>query len=176
MRIEKIKVGALESNCYILNIGNDVIVIDPGDEGDKIKSKIKNKNVIAVLITHNHFDHVGALSMFENNLIKDVNTFKESENQIADFKFQVIKTPGHTDDSVTYYFYEDEVMFTGDFLFKDTIGRCDFPNSNNIEMISSLNIIKNYQDNIKIFPGHGDESILGLEKNNFDYYINFLKY
>lgn len=67
MKVEILKVGFLKENCYILIIGEDVIVIDPGDDFVKIKEKIKNKNLKVVLITHRHFDHVGAL----NDLLKE---------------------------------------------------------------------------------------------------------
>ena len=176
MQVTKIKVGPLECNCYILKKDDYAIIIDPGDDQDKIKNEIKDITVKAVLITHNHFDHVGALDMFDKSLVKDCKSLTEGKYEIGNFKFEVIETKGHTDDSITYYFYDDDLMFTGDFLFKETIGRCDFPNSNNDDMINSLNKIKNYNNDIKIYPGHGEESILGLEKRNFDYYINFLKY
>ena len=105
MKIEKIKVGYLETNCYILSIDNDCIVIDPGDEYNKIKDKIGNKNVKGVIVTHNHFDHIGALSYFNN--IYDYNNLNEGINNIDKFIFEVIYTPGHTNDSICIYFKED---------------------------------------------------------------------
>lgn len=175
MQIKRIKVGELECNCYILEIDNNVIVIDPGDDKEIINKEIENKNILAVLITHNHFDHVGATSLFDENIIKDYNSFNEEKYQIGNFKFEIIKTPGHTDESITYYFYEDDIMFTGDFIFKDTIGRTDFSNSNNSDMIKSLKKISEYS-NVKIYPGHGDSTNIDLEKVKFDYYISFLKF
>ena len=62
-------------------------------------------------------------------------------------------------------------MFTGDFLFKDNIGRCDLPTGNVAKMKESINKIKKYSDNIKIYPGHGEETNLGYEKKN-NYYFN----
>ena len=60
MNIKRIKVGRLQANCYILEKDNKVLIIDPGDEFDKIDELIDGE-VIGVLITHNHFDHVSAL-------------------------------------------------------------------------------------------------------------------
>ena len=88
-------------------------------------------------------------------------------------KFDVIYTPGHTDDSITFYFEKEKVMFVGDFIFKGSIGRLDF-GGNETDMKNSLKLIKKYPDDIIIYPGHNESTILGLEKNNyyFNEYIN----
>lgn len=164
MKISIIKVGYLEANCYILEKDKKVIVIDPGDEYDKIAPFIKNKEIVKVLITHYHPDHIGALSHFEDKLI--LKNPKETTYNIGPFSFIVIYTKGHTSDSITYYFKEEEVMFTGDFLFKETIGRTDLPGGNQNEMLKSLNKIKSYPGVIKIYPGHGPSTTLKHEKEN----------
>ena len=71
MNIETVVVGPLQTNCYIISKNNKCIVIDPGDEYNKIKSVIGNKEVAGVIVTHYHFDHIGALSNFNKNLILD---------------------------------------------------------------------------------------------------------
>ena len=78
----------------------------------------------------------------------------------------MLETKGHTTDSVTYYFYLDNIMFTGDFIFKETIGRTDLETGNMNEMKISLEKIKSYDDSIIIYPGHGDITNLGYEKEN----------
>lgn len=123
MKIDRIVVGSLFTNCYILSIGNNCIVIDPGDDYFKIKSAIGDKKVNGVIITHRHFDHIGALKYFNN--IYDKNNLKEGINNIDNFKFEVIYTPGHTDDSICIYFKDNNIMFVGDFIFKNGIGRTD---------------------------------------------------
>ena len=90
---------------------------------------------------------------------------------VTDFNYEIIKTPGHTDDSISFYFKEDNIMFTGDFLFYHTIGRCDLENSNILDMKNSLNLISSYSDDIKIYPGHGKDTLLGKEKKLFDMYF-----
>ena len=156
MKIERVKVSYLETNCYILSIDNDCIVIDPGDEYNKIKDKIGNKNIKGVIVTHNHFDHVGALSYFDN--IYDYNNLSEGINNIDKFKFEVIYTPGHTTDSICIYFKDDNIMLTGDFIFNDGLGRTDL-GGNNLDMIKSIDKISKYP-NVKIYPGHGEDSYL----------------
>lgn len=163
MKITKVVVGLLEENCYILEKDNTVIVIDPGDEYKKIKKVIGNKKVKKVLITHHHPDHIGALKYFDENLI--LTDLKEKTYNIGSFEFEVIFTKGHTNDSVTYYFKKDKIMFTGDFIFKDSIGRTDMPTGSMQEMILSLKKISNYP-NVTIYPGHGDKTTLEYEKKH----------
>lgn len=164
MKIDRVIVGNLYTNCYILSIDNECLVIDPGDEYDKIKKAISNKKVIGTIITHHHFDHIGAIDYFNN--IYDYNNLKEGINKIGKFIFEVIYTPGHTNDSICIYFKDDNIMFVGDFLFKDGIGRTDLGGNIN-DMHKSLIKIKKYNSSIKIFPGHGDYSKLGNEVNKW---------
>ena len=167
MKIEMVEVGDLACNCYILSLDNHVLVIDPGDEYDKIMKVINNREIDGVLITHYHFDHVGALEECIKNYNCNVIDYKNKINNIGPFKYEIIDTPGHKDDSVTYYFKDSKVMFVGDFIFKDSIGRCDLLGGNINEMKKSINLIKKYDSNIVLYPGHGDKTTLGYEiKNN----------
>jgi hypothetical protein len=75
-------VGPLETNCYILSIDNKCLVIDPGDEYNKIKEVIGNNDVLGVIVTHYHFDHIGALDNFNKSLILDKNNLEEKEYNI----------------------------------------------------------------------------------------------
>lgn len=173
MKIKTLKVGYLQTNCYILEIDNDVIVIDPGDEYEKIKNEIKNLNVCAILITHHHFDHIGALKHFNNIDIYDYNNLKEKTYNIGKFNFDVIYTKGHTNDSITYYFKETNNMFVGDFVFKNSIGRTDLETGNINEMLKSINKIKKYPKKTNIYPGHGEKTTLEEEmKNNPFFFMN----
>lgn len=165
MEINRVVVGDLETNCYILSIDKDALIIDPGDEYNKIINSLGNKNILGILITHHHFDHIGALKYF-NYPIYDYNNLEERNHKIGRFNFNVIYTKGHTNDSICFYFKKDNIMFTGDFIFKNAIGRTDL-GGNDIDMYNSLNKIKSYDDSIKIYPGHGDSSTLGEEKRRF---------
>ena len=172
MKIKRVVTGSLEENCYVLIHNNDCLVIDPGDDFNLILEEIKNYNLLAILITHHHFDHVGALDELLN--YKDVPIYdykiEEKDYEINNFKFKIIKTLGHTDDSITFYFYEDNTMFTGDFLFKESIGRTDLPTGDNILMKQSLEKIKKYPKEIKIYPGHGEDTTLEYELN-YNYFL-----
>lgn len=168
MRIDRVVVGPLQTNCYILSMGNDCVVIDPGDEYDKIKRVINNKNVLGCIITHYHFDHIGAIKYFDN--IYDINNLEEGINNIGPFIFEVIYTKGHKEDCISIYFKKQNIMFVGDFIFKDSIGRTDLEGGNFNLMLNSIKKIKKYSDNIILYPGHGKETNLGYEKKNNIYF------
>ena len=157
---------------YIIENNNSVLVIDPGDDFNKILNVIGNRNVVGIIITHYHFDHIGALSELKekyNVSVYDINNMSEGENKIENFIFDVIYTPGHKEDAITIYFNDEKIMFTGDFIFKDGVGRCDLPGGNPKEMIASIERIKKYEEAL-IYPGHGDKTILSYEINNNIYF------
>ena len=160
MNIKRVVVGSLEENCYIVEKNNKCIIIDPGDEADKIISNITCE-VVGILITHYHFDHIGALDE-----LKEKYNIKENNYDIDGFNFEVIETPGHTSDSKTYYFKDNNIMFVGDFLFRDGIGRMDLPTGSVNDMKKSLDMIFTYPSNTIIYPGHGECSTLGEELLN----------
>lgn len=170
MKIDKLVVGPLQENCYILEKNKKVLVIDPGDEFNKINNFIKDKTLVGILITHNHFDHIGALKELKDTYkvkLYDRTNLEETIYNIDTFKFEVIFTPGHTKEEISYYFKEENIMFTGDFLFKNGIGRCDLPGGNEEDMLDSLFKMKGYPRDTIIYPGHGEKSILGMELDKY---------
>lgn len=166
MIIERIIVGNLKTNCYVLIKDNDCLIIDPGADANKIISKIDKLNVVGIIITHYHFDHIEALEEVKNKFsvpVYDINNLKEKEYQINNFTFDVIYTKGHHNTSITIYFKDEKIMFTGDFIFKESIGRTDLETGNINEMKNSLEKIKKYPKDIIIYPGHGEFTTLGYE-------------
>ena len=170
VEVDRVVVGVYEANCYILSKNNKCLVIDPGDEFNKIKPLLENKELTGVLVTHKHPDHIGALKYFDQNIVYSFDNLKEGIKEIGPFRFEVIYTKGHTNDSITYYFKEEGIMFTGDFLFKGSIGRMDLPTGSAEEMKQSLSKIKKFP-NIKIYPGHGNSTTLEEEKQNNIYFF-----
>ena len=165
MKIKVVKVGFLETNCYILNKDNNNLIIDPGSDYEKIIKEVDG-NIIGILITHNHDDHIGALPYFKEVPIYNLDNLKEGLNKIDYFKFEVIKTKGHTNDSISFLF--ENILFSGDFIFKGTIGRTDL-GGNNEDMKISIETILSYDDLI-IYPGHGDKTTLNEERDMLEYY------
>ena len=133
LEIEKIVVGDLRCNCYIVKKNHKCLIIDPGDNALEIKNACQDYQCEEILVTHHHFDHVGALKELEEFYHVRHNEFLRKT-----FQYEVIKTPGHASDCLTFYFRDEKVMFTGDFLFYHTIGRCDLETSNVLDMKKSL--------------------------------------
>ena len=174
MNIDVVKVGYLETNVYILSKDGHVLIIDPGDEPERIINKVKGK-VDGIIVTHHHFDHVGALNEIKekyNTKVYDRFYLTEGENQIGEFSFEVIYTPGHTDDLISIYFKDEEALFCGDFIFKGSIGRFDFPESDFNDMQKSIKKVIKYPKTTHIYPGHGDKTTLGDEYNMLMSYLN----
>ena len=172
MEVKCIVTGFLDENCYLLIKNNTCLVVDPGDDFLKIKKEIGDNKVLGVLITHSHADHIGALRNFLTK--RSIKIFKKSnleekEYTIGDFKFNCIYTPGHSKDSVTFYFMEEKAMFIGDFIFKESIGRCDLPGGSEAEMRESINKILSYDSEIILYPVHYEHTTLGYEKLNNPY-------
>ena len=170
MNIKRIEVGYLKTNCYIVENNDECLVIDPGDEFDKIKDNI-TKNVVGVIITHNHFDHVGAVDdilKYYNVSLYNKDNLKEGSNKIGNFEFDIIYNSGHTMDSISIIF--NNIMFSGDFIFEDTIGRCDLGGDFN-NMKESIKKILKSDINYKIYPGHGNSTFLDKERKNLESWL-----
>lgn len=114
--------------------------------------KMKPEQIDIILLTHRHYDHIGNLSLFQNAKIYDFkNLNKEIEKEIQGIK--VIKTPGHTKDSLCLL-YKD-ILFSGDTLFHNGIGRTDLEESEPKKMLDSLEKLKKLKYKI-LCPGHID--------------------
>ena len=173
MKISNIIIGILEENCYLIEKNNQYLLVDPGEDLNEILKFIKNKNIIGILITHHHHDHVASLPYLKKQFpypIYDYNNVKEGNLKIGPFEITIIFTPGHTKDSICFYFPKDKIMLTGDFLFKNTIGRWDLEGGDKKEIFESIAKIKKYSDDITIYPGHGDITNLGREKIENPYF------
>lgn len=189
MNVIKLALGELQTNCYLLIKEDKVIIIDPGSEFNMIKNAVGDKEVLAVVLTHGHFDHINAvndvinyyhcdfyvssedqrlidnpsLSYQTSNFIKKAPILIENQTlEIDDFKFKVHKTPGHTKGSIILEI--DHYLFTGDTLFKGSIGRTDFATGSNMEMQKSLKYILGFDNNFIVHPGHGESSTIEDEK------------
>ncbi|MFN7181435.1 MAG: MBL fold metallo-hydrolase [Planctomycetota bacterium] len=199
LTVTKIPVGPFVMNCYIIfNIeNNNTVVIDPGDEIEKIKNYIEDNNlkVQAVLNTHGHIDHAGKVAKFLGYFKVDYLIHKEdifwldrleeqsrvfglefvgkpqptkflNDGDILDYflgeTIKVIHTPGHTPGSTSFLIGKE--LFTGDTLFKGTIGRTDFPKSDYGQLISSIKqkLFKLPPETI-VHPGHQEDTTIKRE-------------
>lgn len=172
MEIKIIRTGFLNENCYLLIKNNECLIIDPGADFFNIKKELKNLNIVAVLITHRHFDHIGALNELINTYevnVYDKSNLKEGSKTINSFTFETIYTPGHSSDSISFYFKNENAIFVGDFIFKNSIGRWDLETGNKKELETSLQLFIDRfkrQNNLIIYPGHGEYTTYNSEINN----------
>lgn len=200
MEVFKMKTTITDENVYIYfdTETKEAVVIDPGNEADVIIEFInKNKlKVQAILLTHGHFDHIGAVEEIkdytgaltychelEKDLIENPNLnlskrmvgkeisvkvdkfFKDGDIfEFGPTYLKVIHTPGHTTGGICLYDENRNLLFTGDSLFKNSIGRTDFPGGNKDELVNSLKtkILVLPKDTI-IFPGHNVNSTIEEE-------------
>ena len=158
--------GYLSENCYIVIKEQKALIIDPGMEKDLLIDKIKELSVtpLAILVTHHHHDHdliaEDIKDFYKIPIIKFSN--KEDCMKIENFEFEVIETPGHTSDSISFKFEND--IFSGDFIFRETVGRCDLPTGDFNQMKKSIEMFKKYKENYTLYPGHGPKTTLDREK------------
>jgi len=165
MKIKNIIVGPLETNCYLLINSGKCFIIDPGEEATLIEKAIGDHKVVGIIITHYHFDHIGALEELKNKYqveVYDFHNLKEGMNQIENFMFEVLFTPGHKEDSISLLFEKN--MFVGDFIFKNSIGRTDLEGGNFEQMKESIRKLKSYPNDIILYPGHGEPTTLEEEQ------------
>ena len=172
MKIFCIINGYLEENCYIIQNNNHALIVDPGSESEKIINKIDNLNikVDGILVTHYHFDHVGVLDEIKN-VYKNANIYdykSSGDINLKNFKIKKINNFGHTMDSCSFLFESDKIMFTGDFVFYESIGRYEYENEK--EMFNSLKEFIKLDDDIKVYPGHGEFTSVGHEKK-YNYFL-----
>lgn len=187
MEIKTFVLGPLQTNTYLLSIDDKAILIDPASKPEKCIELLGDKKLIAILLTHGHFDHIKAvdglykqykcpvyLHKDDEYLARDKKSgedfglvsyiscptihINEGHNKIDPFEFDTIYTPGHTKGSVLYMF--DDSIFTGDTLFKGSVGRTDLDGGNQSELIRSLRFFNSLNKDYYIYPGHDQPTTL----------------
>jgi len=213
MQILSFSLGEFQANCYLLIKDNECLLIDPADEASFLLEEIarRNLNLVGMLATHGHFDHIMAVGEIQltypkiplyisskdkflldrlqataeyflgrqliitaPKLVRSVNR-RDVINHVSTYEIEIIYVPGHTPGSVCFYLPKDRILFTGDLIFKDGIGRYDFSYSNKKQLFNSIKqIIKSIPDDVVIYPGHGENTSIKLEKINLLQYDNIM--
>ena len=185
MNIRKLTLGLYQTNTYLLANDTEAVVIDPGYEADTILDALAGRSLKAILLTHGHFDHVGAVKelvaetgcevwihaaestmppMVTAGPLYFTHTYDEGDSvcPIAGLELTVLHTPGHTPGSVCLLMGNE--MFSGDTLFACSFGRTDLPGGDPRKMMESLRRLASLQGNFFIHPGHGGSTTLDAEK------------
>lgn len=177
-------------DAIIIDLGGDHKDIEDYLTNNKL-------NLKTLLLTHGHADHIAGVPFLKKDtnvdvyihesdveLVEDASkNFSDSmamgpiefspdytfrDGDILNFgtiKVKVLSTPGHTKGSVL--FITDVGAFTGDTLFRQSIGRSDLYGGNEAEIMNSLrNIVMSLPDDMECFPGHGPKTSIGYERNH----------
>ena len=193
--------GTYQTNCYIISKNGLDLIIDPGESAYEFVIKNSN-NPIAIINTHGHFDHIFSdvslrnffnieiyihkddKFMLQEDIFKygyettsDVvsvggDKFEDISLKIGEFDVSFMHFPGHTPGCCMVRV--DDVIFSGDFLFKNSIGRYDFPFSNASDMKLSLEKCLKINGDFILYPGHGRQTTLEAEKANLPSWLSYL--
>lgn len=187
--LEKQVVGIYAENCYIVADleTKECIVIDPGADFGRIFSRVREKDlkVKYILLTHGHFDHIGAVTELQNATGAPVcinfgdeelyqAAIKPSEEildgaeyTVGAFRLKVIATPGHTQGGVCFYIEEKGILFAGDTLFYRSVGRTDLLGGNHRQLIKGIiEKLMVLPDETVVYPGHGMRTTIGEERRH----------
>lgn len=176
MKIEQIIVGSLETNCYILKKEKCGLIIDPGDEPEKIIKAVAGLKIELILATHKHYDHItglapvkeatGALAAIHPLDWGNGFDLKLTDGQILDSceeNIRVIHTPGHTPGGCCFLW--NGILFSGDTLFPNGPGATAFGGSEQAIYKSIREKLLVLPDATKVYPGHGPSTTIGKERS-----------
>ena len=204
MKIKRIDPGFGCSNTYIVwdEKSGDGVMVDPGGFAEKLIAEAVGVNIKYIVLTHSHFDHIGALEKVaqitgapvviykdealaltdpkynlsrlagvpENKKEADITVSDGETLCVGDIQLKFIHTPGHTKGCMCMFVGEKDLI-TGDTLFNGSIGRTDFEGGDFAQMKESLAKLCRLDDDVKIYPGHGEESTIGFEKMTNPYLV-----
>ena len=188
LKVYAMALGAYQTNCYIIHEENSktCCVVDPGYEANAILDKLDALGLTleAILLTHGHFDHVGAVKELAAETQCDVyihpedlalppmmtagalyytKTYAEgTQLKLAGLSICVLHTPGHTPGSVCLLV--DNTILSGDTLFQGSCGRTDLPGGDWATITRSLKRLAAVEGNFWVYPGHGPSTTLRDEK------------
>jgi len=187
MNIKKIVNSYFQTNTYILEYKDKIFIIDPGSNiGDIL---LNYEKVDYILLTHGHMDHIVGvkdlikkydplvyaskddINYINGNIILDKYLNKDTYNfnfiDYDDFDFEginIIKTPGHSLGSICIHLVNEKIIFSGDTMFLGTFGRYDFKEGDFNLLKKSLKLLLSMDENIEIYPGHGENTRIKEEK------------
>ena len=186
--------GSAKSTSYLIEYNSKNIMIDAGENIYSVVDYLTENKIILheVWLTHCHYDHIAGIKVLVDEYpnvviysspleiphVKDPNhnlsnlfqgsciymgTIKSNEN-LANEDLQIIYVTGHSKQRTCYYFKEERICFTGDTLFRGSVGRSDFINGNEQLLMKDIKEkLITLEPFTKIFPGHGFSTTIKKE-------------
>jgi glyoxylase-like metal-dependent hydrolase (beta-lactamase superfamily II) len=201
MDVRSFTVGPVAENCFVARRdgADHGVIVDPGDEAERILGAVEQLGLTidGILITHCHFDHIGAVAPvaeatgapvwcpeIEVPVLGDImsyvpwpgfgpfESYEADETvaggehlSIAGLEIDVVFTPGHSPGHVTYAIPDESALFSGDVLFKGSVGRTDLPGGDWGTLLESIRgLVETYPEETTVYPGHMGITNLGIER------------
>jgi len=201
LTVEKLVVGPLESNCYLVmdNESKETLIIDPGDQDERILACVQANGLktTAIVLTHSHGDHIGGVAAVKEATGAPILIHRQEADWITDpeknlsavlgmpvtsppadrtleegatipigkASLRVLHTPGHSPGGLSLY--REGMLFSGDLLFRESVGRVDLPGGDAAALIESIKSkVFSLPDETIVYPGHGESTTIGYEKQH----------
>jgi glyoxylase-like metal-dependent hydrolase (beta-lactamase superfamily II) len=187
--IHRFVVGPVANNVYVVRCrrSGEAALIDAANEHDRLLRVARSLGVTSVLETHGHWDHIGAVEQVREagidvwvrgedaGLLPSYDHLLEDDevHQVGELRLRTVHTPGHTPGSICFALENTPLLFTGDTLFPGGPGNTTFEGGDFATIIASIDqrIFAAYRDDTLIWPGHGANTTLGVERPNLDSWI-----
>jgi hydroxyacylglutathione hydrolase len=194
--VDRYELGPIRTNCYVVRAERgavEAVVVDPGEDATNLRLEVARMSVkvAGILITHTHYDHIGAVAdlaessgapvyvseeeapvlarpsdFYPGHQIRswqdDVRFAGDERIDLAGLSFETIQVPGHSPGHLAYY--TDEALFSGDVLFAGSVGRTDLPRASWDTLVESIRaLVDRFPPEAVVYSGHGPPTTLGAE-------------